>query len=60
MVRHAGTQPEPRCNFPPTFTNLQYAIWVQRDCVVNPTHMVDNFPVSPTSAAGKIQNDEDD
>ena len=35
-------------------------MWVQRDCVVNPTHMFDNVRVLPTSAAGKVQNDEDD
>jgi hypothetical protein len=49
-----------RYNFPSTFTNLQYAMWVQGDCVVNPTHMFDNVRVSPTSAAGRVENDEDD
>jgi hypothetical protein len=49
-----------RYNFPATFTNLQYAMWVQGDCVVNPVHMFDNVRVSPTSAAGRIENDEDD
>ena len=49
-----------RYNFPATFTNLQYAMWVQGDCVVNPAHMFDNVRVSPTSATAKVENDEDD
>lgn len=49
-----------RYDFPAVFTNLQYAMWVQGDCVVNPTHMFDNVRVSPTAATGRLQNDEDD
>jgi len=49
-----------RYDFPATFTNLQYAMWVQGDCVVNPPHMFDNVRVSPVRATGTIENDEDD
>jgi hypothetical protein len=49
-----------RYDFPSTFTNLQYATWLQGDCVVNPAHMFDNVRVSPTSANGRLENDDDD
>jgi hypothetical protein len=49
-----------RYDFPAAFTNLQYAMWVQGDCVVNPAHMFDNVRVSPVRASGTIENDEDD
>ena len=49
-----------RYNFPATFTNLQYAMWVQGDCGVYPVHMFDSVRVSPTSANRKVENDEDD
>jgi hypothetical protein len=49
-----------RYDFPATFTNLQIAVWVQGDCAVNPPYMIDNVRVSPTSATGKVENDEDD
>lgn len=49
-----------RYDFPATFTNLQYAMWVQGDCVVNPPHMFDNVRVSPTHGNNRLENDEDD
>ena len=48
-----------RYDFPASFTNLRFAMWVQGDCVVNPPRMFDNVRVSPTSATGKVENDED-